>query len=157
MRLENAYFVHRSFSPMTPEVILPLLHLTNRPDLGIFVGRWGYQPAPYELPPVYKQVEEAALKVHNRFWLQDIRRRTLNDPQTTTWLLNDFFPDMARRLGGRLYVAYLVGPTLHQSILNQPNFVPAEAYDNKPFVISFFGDEGAAIKWLRAQQGLPVV
>lgn len=141
---------------MTPDVTPPLLQLIDRSDLGVFVGRWGYQPAPHELPPVYQQVKAAALQMQNRFWLQDIRRRTLNDPQTTAWLLHDFFPEMARLLNGRLYVAYLVGPTLHQAILSQPDFVPAEGYDDKPFVIAFFGDEGAAISWLRARQGLAV-
>ena len=103
---------------------------------------------------MYQQVEALALQENSRFWLQDIRRRTLNDPQTTHWLLNSFFPDMARRLGGRLFVAYLVGPTLHQAIVEQPGFVSAEAYDSKPFVVSFFGDEGTAIKWLQARQPL---
>ena len=59
---------------------------------------------------------------------------------------------MARRLGGRLFVAYLVGPALHEAIINQPDFISAEAYDSKPFVVSFFGDEGAAMHWLQSQQ-----
>ena len=130
----------------------PLLQMAYRPDLNILVGRWGYQPDPHELPPVYKQVQELAVEHKCRFWLQDIRRRTLNDPHTTEWLLNDFFPRMARRLGGRLFVAYLVGPTLHEAIVRQPGFVSAEAYDDKSFAISFFGDEGAAIRWLQIQQ-----
>ena len=137
---------------MIPETPASLLQLTNRPDLGILVGRWGYQPEPHELPPMYQQIEALALQERSRYWLQDIRRRTLNDPHTTQWLLNSFFPDMARRLGGRLFVAYLVGPTLHQTIVSQPGFVSAEAYDSKPFVVSFFGDEGTAIRWLQAQQ-----
>ncbi len=137
---------------MTPDAPPPLLQLTYRPDLGILLGRWGYQPEPHELPPVYQRVQDVALRERSRFWLQDIRRRTLNDPYTTEWLLNDFFPDMARRLGGRLCVAYLVGPALHQTIISQPDFVPAEAYHDKPFAISFFGDEGAAVKWLQIQQ-----
>ncbi|WP_210516951.1 hypothetical protein [Hymenobacter terricola] len=137
---------------MTSDDSSPLLQLAYRPDLDILVGRWGYQPEPQELPAVYQQVTQVALQEHSRFWLQDIRRRTFNDPHTTRWLLSDFFPEMARRLGGRLFVAYLVGPTLHQTILNQPGYVSAEAYDDKPFAISFFGDEGAAIRWLQIQQ-----
>jgi len=130
----------------------PLIEFAHRPDIDILVGRWGYQPHPAELPAVYQQMSEEALKEGARFWLQDIRRRTLNDPQTTQWLLNVYFPDMARRLNGRLFVAYLVGPALHQSIINQPGYVSAEAYDDKPYAISFFGDEGAAIRWLQIQQ-----
>ena len=137
---------------MTSDPNPPLLQLANRPDLGILVGRWGYQPEPHELPAVYQQVEATALQERSRYWLQDIRRRTFNDPHTTEWLLNTFFPDMARRLGGRLFVAYLVGPTLHQPIVSQPDFISAEAYDSKPYVVSFFGDEGTATQWLQAQQ-----
>jgi len=137
---------------MTPDTPPPLLQLTYRPDLSILIGRWGYQPEPYELPAVYQQVQAVALHEQSRFWLQDIRRRTLNDPQTTQWLLNNYFPDMASRLGARLYVAYLVGPTLHEIIVNRPDFVPAQSQDDKSFVTAFFGDEGAAIKWLQAQQ-----
>ncbi|MDQ2772225.1 MAG: hypothetical protein M3Y54_17200 [Bacteroidota bacterium] len=137
---------------MLSDVSAPLLQLAHRPDLGILVGRWGYQPEAHELPAVYQQVEEVALETSSRFWLQDIRRRSLNDPDTTRWLLDIFFPDMARRLGNRLFVAYLVGPALHQAIVKQPGFVSAEAYDGKPFAISFFGDEGAAIAWLRQYQ-----
>ena len=137
---------------MLSDVSAPLLQLAHRPDLGILVGRWGYQPEPHELPAVYQQVEAVALENNSRFWLQDIRRRSLNDPDTTRWLLTVFFPDMARRLGDRLFVAYLVGPVLHQAIVKQPNYVSAEAYDGKPFAVSFFGDEGAAIEWLRRYQ-----
>lgn len=137
---------------MTTDATPPLLQLAHRPDLDILVGRWGYQPEPYELPAVYLQLQAVAGQEHSRFWLQDIRRRSANDPRTTRWLLDSFLPDMARSLGGRLFVAYLVGPTLHEIILNQPGFVPAEGYDDKPFAISFFGDEGAAIRWLQLQQ-----
>ena len=137
---------------MTPNIPSPLLQLTYRPDLDILVGRWSYQPAPHELPAAYQQVQAMALHEQSRFWLQDIRRRTFNDPQTTQWLLDSYFPDVARRLGARLYVAYLVGPTLHETIVNRTNFVSAQSQDDKPFVTAFFGDEGAAIKWLQAQQ-----
>lgn len=127
----------------------PLLQLAYRPDLGVLVGRWGYQPAPHELPAVYQQVEALALEHNCCGWLQDIRRRTLNDPDTTRWLLQSFFPNMARRLGRRLYVAYLLGPMLHEAIVGRDGYIPAEASDNEPFAVSFFGDEGAAMQWLQ--------
>ena len=130
----------------------PLLQLTHRSDLGILVGRWGYQPEPHELPAVYEQVEITALRERSRYWLQDIRRRNQNDPETTTWLFSTFFPGMASRLGGRLFVAYLVGPTLHQALVTQPDCLSAESYDSPAFVVSFFGDEGAAMNWLQSQQ-----
>lgn len=130
----------------------PLLHLTPRPDLGILVGRWGFQPDPALLPAAYETLAAEALATGCRFWLQDIRRRTLNDPQITIWLLQTYFPDMAARLGGRLCVAYLVGPTLHQHIISQPDFVVPAGYANLPHTVAFFGDEGEAMHWLQAQQ-----
>lgn len=137
---------------MPTDIPSPLIDFSHRDDLDILVSRWGYQPDPRELPAVYQQMTDAALEKQARFWLQDIRRRTLNDPATTEWLLTKYFPEMAHRLGGRLFVAYLVGPALHESIINQPGYISAEAYDDKPYAISFFGDEGAAIRWLQIQQ-----
>ena len=137
---------------MIPEQTPPLLQLTPRPDLGILVGRWGYQPDPAELPAAYEALAATGLRDQCRFWLQDIRRRTHNDPNTTHWLLTDYFPSMARRLGGPLFVAYLVGPALHQSIVQAPGFVPLAAYANRSFAVGFFGDEGAAIHWLTTEQ-----
>ena len=128
-----------------------LLDITYRHDLAVLIGRWGYQPEAAALPTEYERLAEAALAYNAQCWLQDIRRRTLNDPQITQWLLTEYFPGMARRLGGRLRVAYLVSPTLHQLILAQPGFLPAEAYTDRPFTVSFFGEEGAAIAWLQAQ------
>ena len=137
---------------MSTEIPAPLIDFSYRVDLDVLVSRWAYQPDPRELPAVYQQMTDVALQEKARFWLQDIRRRTLNDPSTTQWLLSKYFPDMARRLGGRLFVAYLVGPTLHESIVKQPEYISAEAYDDKSYAISFFGDEGAAIRWLQIQQ-----
>ena len=133
----------------------PALELTHRPDLGVLVGRWGYQPALTELPALYQQLQSTALQHGCRFWLQDIRRRTSNDPQTTDWLLSTYFPDVARHLGGRLYVAYLVGPALQQSILKRPGFTPTPTDDDKSFRTTLFGDEGEAMQWLVSQQARP--
>jgi hypothetical protein len=129
-----------------------LLVLTYRPDLNIFVGRWGYQPGVEQLPSVYQDLRQQGQEAGCRFWLQDIRRRSFNDPVTTQWLLNEFFPDMGRLLGGRLAVAYLANPTLMEAITNGPSFRKPDAFDNQPFVLAFFGDEGEAIAWLHEQQ-----
>ncbi|MGI4873694.1 MAG: hypothetical protein ACRYFX_21255 [Janthinobacterium lividum] len=129
----------------TPE----LLQLTYRPDLEVLIGRWGYQPEPAALAAEYQRLEVVALECKSRRWLQDIRRRSLNDPETSRWLLDTFFPDMARRLGGKLRVAYLVGPVLHARILTEAAFLPPSAYENLPHAVAFFGDEGAALAWLQ--------
>lgn len=137
---------------MAHEQLAELLHTTYRPDLNVFVGRWGYQPAPELLPRAYEHLTEKALATGCRFWLQDIRRRAFNDPNITRWLLAEYFPQMAVRLGGRLHVAYLTGPTLLEAILNGPDYVAPSSYDNKPFVIAFFCTENAAMQWLYQEQ-----
>ena len=133
---------------MTPYATPDLLQLTYRPDLEVLIGRWGYQPEPAALAAEYERLAAAAQAHGARYWLQDIRRRSLNDPHITQWLLTEYFPDMAYRLGGRLRVAYLVSPALHAVILAQPGFVPVESYAGRPFAVAFFGDEGGAIDWL---------
>ena len=127
---------------------LPLLDVVHRADLGILVGRWGYQPDPTALPAAYEHLMAHAHAANCRYWLQDIRRRAHNDPATTAWLLSEYFPAMAVRLGSRLCVAYLISPTLHQSIREAPEF----AEEGQPFTVALFGDEGAAVAWLHAQQ-----
>jgi len=126
-----------------------LLTLTYRDDLAVLIGRWGYQPEPTELPAQYERLMASALAHDARHWLQDIRRRTLNDPATTRWLLTDYFPNLADRFAGQLRVAYLVSPTLHAQVLAEPGFQASEAYVGQPFAVGFFGDEGAAMAWLR--------
>ena len=136
---------------MLPDSSLPeLLHLTYRPDLEILIGRWGYQADEAALPAEYARLEAAALTHGARRWLQDIRRRSLNYPDTSRWLLNEFFPRVARQLGGQLGVAYLVSPALEAHIMAEPGFVPLHAYAGRPFAVGFFGDEGAATEWLRS-------
>ena len=133
----------------TDSALPELLQLTYRPDLEVLIGRWGYQADEAELPAEYARLEAAALAHGSGRWLQDIRRRSLNYPDTSRWLLAEFFPGMARRLGEQLRVAYLVSPALQAHIYAEPNFVPLEAYAERPFAVGFFGDEGAAIEWLR--------
>ncbi|RZK62282.1 MAG: hypothetical protein EOO59_02950 [Hymenobacter sp.] len=125
-----------------------LLHLSYRADAALLIGRWGYQPTPAELPAQYERLAAAALHHGARRWLQDIRRRNLNDPETTHWLFTEFFPDMAGQLGRPLRVAYLVGPTLRGLIEAGPDFQPLSAYKGRPFIVVFFGEESAAIDWL---------
>lgn len=137
---------------MASEQLTELLHTTYRPDLDLLVGRWGYQPAPELLPCAYEHLTEQALAAGGRFWLQDIRRRAFNDPDITRWLLAEYFPQMAVRLGGRLHVAYLTGPVLLEAITAGPNFLQPSAYDTKPYVIAFFSNEGEAMQWLHQEQ-----
>ncbi|QIL76612.1 hypothetical protein [Hymenobacter sp. HDW8] len=137
---------------MVPEKLTDLLHTNYRSDLNMFVGRWGYQPATELLPRAYELLKDNALANGCRFWLQDIRRRTFNDPVITNWLLTEYFPQMSAQLGGRLRVAYLTGPDLLAAIRSMPNFLPPSAYDDKPYVVAFFSTESDAMQWLQQEQ-----
>ena len=131
----------------------PLLELTPRPDLGILLGRWHYQPAqPAELRPCYQELADLALATGCRFLLQDLRRRASPDQETKRWLLEHYYPSVAQRMGQRLFVAYLFSPAMHTQIVEAPDYAPPEAYNNAPFALDFFGNEGAAIQWLQAHQ-----
>ena len=138
-----------SISP--PE--LPLLELSLRPDLDVLFGRWHYQPAdPAELLPCYERLADMALHTNCRFWLQDLRRRASPDDETKRWLLTQYYPDVARRFGKRLFVAYLFSPEMHRQIVEAPDYAPPDAYDGAPYALDFFGNEGAAVQWLQMGQ-----
>ncbi len=139
---------------LTPKTTTqPLLELTLRPDLDVLLGRWRYQPTdPADLRPAYARLAAGALASGCRFWLQDLRRRATPDDETKRWLLTEYYPDLVRQLGGRLFVAYLFTPAFHQAILNAPDYAPPEAYNTLPYSLDFFGDEGAAIEWLQRNQ-----
>ncbi|NVO30624.1 hypothetical protein [Hymenobacter lapidiphilus] len=136
---------------MASDTPAELLQLTYRADLNLLVGRWTHQPEPALLPAAYQQLAHVAQAHTCSYWLQDIRRRVVNDPDITLWLLTNYFPDMARRLGG-LRVAYLTSPTLLAHIMADPAFKPVEYYDSKAYQVHFFGDEGAAVAWLKEGQ-----
>lgn len=137
---------------MAAELLSDLLQITHRTDLSLLVCRWTYQPDAEVLPAAYEKLTEAALASGCLLWLQDIRRRTFNDPHITQWLLTEYFPQMTSRLGGRLVIAYLAGPSLMDTILASPGFLPASSYSDKSFGLSFFSDEGEAIQWLTQQK-----
>ncbi len=131
----------------------PLLDLTFRPDLNVLLGRWLYQPEhSAELLPCYQQLADTTLASGCRFWLQDLRRRASPDHDIKRWLTSEYYPDIARRLGRRLYVAYLFSPDMHRQIVEAPDYAPAAAYQDQPYLLDFFGNEGAAIQWLQAWQ-----
>ncbi|RZK58841.1 MAG: hypothetical protein EOO59_08175 [Hymenobacter sp.] len=132
---------------MLPDPPSALLDLTYRPDLQVLIGRWRDQLALAELPAAYEQLHRATLTHGAHRWLQDIRRRSLNDDDTTAWLIASYFPALASSLGHPLRIAYLVGPALHERIAAHPalDVVPAQ-----PFTLALFGEEGAAMEWLQA-------
>ncbi|QKG58176.1 hypothetical protein GKZ68_17010 [Hymenobacter sp. BRD128] len=131
----------------------PLLELTLRPDLDVLLGRWRYQPEhPAALRPCYQHLANLALATGCRFWLQDLRRRASPDQETKRWLLDEYYPAVAQRLGQRLYVAYLFSPDMHRQITEAPDYAPPQTFEETPYSLNFFGDEGAAIHWLQTHQ-----
>ena len=131
----------------------PLQELTYRADLDVLFGRWHLQPfTTAELLPCYHQLADMALATGCRFWLQDLRRRQSPDHKVKVWLTDEYYPDLAQRFGGRLYVAYLFSPDMHRQIVEAPDYAPAEAYFTRPYLLGFFGDERAALEWLRHWQ-----
>ena len=137
-----------------PLYLPPLLELTPRPDLGMLFSRWHYQPdTPAALRPCYQELAELAVATGCRFWLQDLRRRESPDPATKRWLLEDYYPAVTRRLGQRLFVAYLFSPAMHRLIVEAPDYAPPEAYSRSPYALDFFGSEGEAVAWLQSHQG----
>ncbi|NML66926.1 hypothetical protein HHL22_17100 [Hymenobacter sp. RP-2-7] len=135
---------------------LALQELTFRPDLDVLLGRWRYQPAlPAELRASYQQLADLALTHRCRFWLQDLRRRLSPDEETKRWLLQEYYPSVARRFGQRLFVAYLFSPDMHRQIVEAPDYAPPEAYQDKTYALNFFGNEGEAVQWLQAHQPTP--
>ena len=108
-------------------------------------GRWHYQPGhPAALRPCYHQLADLALTTGCRFWLQDLRRRAAPDQKTKRWLVDEYYPQVARSLGQRLFVAYLFSPEMHRQIIEAPDYAPPEAYHEAPFALDFFGSEGSA-------------
>lgn len=133
----------------TPDTIT--VHNLYRPDLNVFVSRWDYQPDAALLPPAYEHLTREALHCGCRYWLQDIRRRTLHEPAAVHWLLDTYFPQLATRLGGQLVVAYLTSPTLQEAIQSTVYPLPS-AYSTEHFLINFFTDEADAVRWLMEQR-----
>lgn len=77
---------------------LPLLDLTYRADLGILVGRWDHQPDPGGLP-ADEQLATGTRAANSRFWLQDIRRRTLTTRPLPRGCWPCIFPTCPAALG----------------------------------------------------------
>lgn len=138
---------------LTPSLNPPLLELDFRTDLDVLFGRWHFQPfTTAELLPCYQQLANMAQATGCRFWLQDLRRRQSPDQPTKEWLLSTYYPDLARRFGRHLYVAYLFSPEMHRQIVEAPDYAPAETYLGKPYLLDFFGSEGEALAWLHRWQ-----
>ncbi|OON67431.1 hypothetical protein [Hymenobacter sp. CRA2] len=129
----------------------PLVELSYRPDLHILVVRWLSVTTDDEIRRLYRHLEHVN-EPRCRYWLLDARRRPSSSPVTTRWVFDEFAPEMARQLNGRLYFSYLISP-LH--LLDAESFRRMqEAADAElPYQIHYASQEGEATEWLiRARQ-----
>ena len=75
------------------------LEITPRPDLPAIVARWQREITAAELRAGYFAILAAADALGCWRWLLDLRRREeLASPELTTWVNNDFFPQLVGRL-----------------------------------------------------------
>ena len=129
-------------------------HLVARPELGVLIGRWQRQPTLEELQAGYHALLAAAEATASRFWLVDARRRDNANQQGTPWMMSVFFPLVATRLPGRVYMAYVFTPS-HLADLEADTSVPPLTYfDQRPYHVQRFTSEQPAMTWLHACQQL---
>lgn len=119
--------------------------LTFRPDLQVLFARWLRPVSSPELQQSYEALLAAATPHQCRFWLLDLRRRGISSEDDTLWTLEDFLPRLPPRLGGRVYLAFLVSPS-HLSAIDQESGAPMVT--NAQCHVRLFTDEGLAAAWL---------
>ncbi|UOQ80535.1 hypothetical protein [Hymenobacter sp. 5414T-23] len=92
------------------EVQPDYLTISYRPDLEVLVGRWMRQVSFSEMCQGYYLLLQAAERHQCRQWLIDVRRRYNTDREGAHWMVTEFLPTVAPRLGGRTHLAYLLAP-----------------------------------------------
>ncbi|RAK67970.1 hypothetical protein [Hymenobacter edaphi] len=132
------------------------LQIVYRVELNVLVGRWMQPVTADELRGGYLALLEAASTRQCRWWLVDGRRRLHSHKADSRWMMDEFFPQLAPRLGGKVYLAYLFTPT-HLEELQADASVPKLTYfDDRPYQVQRFIEEQAAMRWLAQQQTPPI-
>lgn len=129
-------------------------HLVARPELGVLIGRWQRQPTLEELQAGYQALLAAAEATANRFWLVDARRRDNANQQGTPWMMSVFFPLVAARLRGPVYMAYVFTPSHLADLEADASVPPLTYFDQHPYHVQRFTSEQPAMTWLHACQQL---
>jgi len=130
---------------LTPAPLADLVELTYRNDLNVLLARWLRPLSSPELWQSYEALLDTAALHQCRFWLLDLRRRGISTEDDTQWVLETFLPRLAPRLGGRVYLAFLVAPP-HLASVDQENGAPLVS--NAQCHVRLFTDEGLATAWL---------
>lgn len=124
------------------------LDLMYRADLNLLVGRWMRHPCVAEMQHGYNLMLNAAATYGCTRWLVDARRRDHTSPSSIPWMMDVFYPQLASRLEGRVFLAFLLAPVHMQALEADASLVSLAYFDALPYQIGRFLDERAAMSWL---------
>lgn len=128
------------------------LSLTYRSDLNFLVARWLQPVSGPETRLGYQLILEAAQQCQCAYWLLDGRRRQPADADTTRWGLEEFFPQLARKMGQPVFMSQLLSPDYQQLTEALPAFQAADHDPARTYQMRRFNDETRAVQWLQQAQ-----
>ncbi|UYZ61797.1 hypothetical protein [Hymenobacter weizhouensis] len=120
-----------------------------RDDARVLLGRWLRPVHGPELRHSYKAMLAAARPHQARYWLLDLRTRGTASEDDTHWVLTEFLPRLAPRLGERVYVAFVLPPA-QVGMLDPEN--GADMALHADYHVRLFLDEAQALRWLALRQ-----
>jgi len=124
------------------------LDLTYRADLDLLVARWMRHPTLVEMQQGYNLMLNTAATCGCVRWLIDARRRDHTNQSGIPWMMEVFYPQLAIRLEGRVFLAFLLAPVHLQALEADTSLLPLSYFDTLPYQIGRFLEERAAIAWL---------
>ncbi|MCC3156300.1 hypothetical protein LJ737_03575 [Hymenobacter sp. 15J16-1T3B] len=133
------------------------LQIVYRVELGVLVGRWMQPVTPEQLQTGYAALLDAASAWQCRWWLIDGRRRTHSHKGDSRWMMDAFFPQLASRLGGKAYLAYLFTPSHLQELEAAAEVPKLEYFNDLPYQVERFIEEQPAMQWLAQRRLLEQV
>ncbi|GAA4357477.1 hypothetical protein GCM10023185_22230 [Hymenobacter saemangeumensis] len=131
--------------------------IVPEPANGLLTAQWAQAVAnpDADLRSDYAQLLAEAHRQSNcRFWLLDLRGRNWHAPSFGPWFAHDYARQVARALGGPVFIAYVLAPQhrpIAESEATATTQRAAAAHDLYPY---FFDNETDARSWLCDQQEL---
>lgn len=126
-----------------------MVEFSFRDDAGVLLGRWLRPVHGPDLRHSYEAMLAAARPRKARYWLLDLRPRGTASEDDTHWVLTEFLPRLAPRLGGRVYVAFVLAPA-HVGALDPDH--GADMVLHNDYHVRLFLDEAQALQWLALRQ-----
>ncbi|OON68747.1 hypothetical protein B0919_11190 [Hymenobacter sp. CRA2] len=115
--------------------------------------RWPADAPFVQLQADFEAVLNTAEAQRTAHWLLDVRRREELTPELAEWTTHDFFPRAARQLSFQvLRIGVLASPTrmaVYEQDGVQRDTLQFGLDGARPYRLRLFGDEGAAVEWLR--------